>query len=86
MPTNYLQGVKPASDSVSDAYAKAAAIVSNAAGGFRDREIEQYKLEQAEKDRADRLAQQALDNKRAQAMLDMAQEKHNVEKSTLCFS
>jgi hypothetical protein len=83
MPTNYLQGVKPASDSVSDAYAKAAAIVSSAAGGFRDREVEQYKLEQAEKDRADRLAQQALDNKRAQAMLDMAQEKHNVEKSTL---
>lgn len=83
MPTNYLQGVKPASDSVSDAYAKSAAIAMSIGSGFRDRDVEQYKLEQADKDRADRLAQQALDNKRAQAMLDMAQEKHNVEKATL---
>lgn len=66
MPTNYLQGVKPASDSVSDAYAKAAAIVSNATGGFRDREIEAYKLDQAAK-------QLEIENKRADAMLAIQQ-------------
>ena len=75
MPTNYLQGVKPASDSVSDAYAKAAAIFSSATSGFRDREIEQYKLDTAAK-------QLEIENKRADAMLEMTKAREAREKET----
>jgi hypothetical protein len=66
MATNYLQGVKPASDSVSDAYAKAATIAMSIGSGFLNRDVEAYKLDQAAK-------QLEIENKRADAMLAIQQ-------------
>jgi hypothetical protein len=75
MPT-FLPGVKPSSDSVADAWAKSAANVTGITNGNLDRERDIYKTKAA-------LEQQEIENKRAQAVADMAKEKYDAEKATL---
>lgn len=72
MATNYLQGVN-VGNGVADAYFRAGQVAKDVGSSFRDKELVDYKMQLAAQEREDRLKQQAIDNKRAEAMLGMAQ-------------
>ena len=72
MATNYLQGVN-VGNGVADAYFRAGQVAKDVGNSFREKELVDYKIQLAAQEREDRLAQQAIDNKRAEAMLAMQQ-------------